>query len=113
MYLQYFDVYRLWWCQNWFIYSWIEKDLIACIRTYQRCYQPLQKSTMQFFGKIVSNANLNTLTILTKSSIWDGWLGTECFSAGEYNTAFKIQAEIFLWQQVKIESFWSLGQLIV
>ena len=66
-----------------------------------------------FFKKIVSNANLNTFTILAKSSIWDGWLDPEFASAAEYNTAFKTQAEIFLWQQVKMESFWSLGQLIV
>ena len=39
---------------------------------------------------------LNTLTILAKSFIWDAWLGPECAPAGEYNTAFKIQAEISL-----------------
>ena len=49
------------------------------------------------------------LTILAKNFIWDAWLGPECASAGGYNTAFKTQAEIFLWQQVKI----SLGQLMV
>ena len=53
------------------------------------------------------------LTILAKSSIWDAWLGPECASTGEYNTAFKIQTEVSLWHQVKMESFWSLGQLIV
>ena len=49
-----------------------------------------------FFEKIVSNVSLNTLIILAKISIWDGWLGPEFASAGEYNTAFKTQAEIFL-----------------
>ena len=28
---------------------------------------------------------------------------TTCGSAGGYNTAFKIQVEIFLWQQVKMK----------
>ena len=55
----------------------------------------------------------DTLTILAKSCIWDGWLGPKFASAGKYNTAFKTQAEIFFCQQVKMESFWSLGQLIV
>ena len=70
---------------------------------------------IEFFEKkkIVRNVNLNTLTILAKSSIWDAWLSPECASTGEYNTAFKIQAEVSLWHQVKMESFWSLGQLIV
>ena len=40
----------------------------------------MQISTMQFFEKIASNANLNTLII----------------SAGGYIIAFKIQAEISL-----------------
>ena len=53
------------------------------------------------------------LTILAKSSIWDASLGPACASAGVYNTAFKIQSEISLWQKVKMGSFWSLGQLIV
>ena len=43
----------------------------------------------------------------------DAWLVAECASEGGYNIAFKIQEEISLWQQVKIESFWSLSQLIV
>ena len=51
--------------------------------------------------------NINTLTILAKSSCWDAWLGPECASEGGYKTGFKIQVEISLWQQVKIESFWS------
>ena len=42
----------------------------------------------------------------------NAWLSPECASAGEYNTAFKIQVEISLPQQVKMDSFWSLGQLI-
>ena len=49
-----------------------------------------------------SNVNLNTLAILAKSSIWGAWLGLACASADGYNTAFKIQVEISLWQQVKI-----------
>ena len=53
------------------------------------------------------------LTILEKSSIWDAWLGPTCASAGGYNTTFKIQADISLLQQVKMESFWSIGQLNV
>ena len=57
---------------------------------------------MKFFEKIVSNTNLNTSRILANSSIWDGWLGPEFASAGEQNTAFTTQAEIFLWQQVKM-----------
>ena len=67
---------------------------------------------MEFFLKN-SNINLNTLTILAKSSIWGAWLGPACAFAGGDNTAFKIQAELFLWQEVKMESFWGLGQLIV
>ena len=47
--------------------------------------------------------NINTLTILAKSSSWDAWLGPECASDGGYKTGFTIQAEISLWQQVKIE----------
>ena len=70
---------------------------------------------MQFFFFFLknSNVNLNTLAILAKSSIWGAWLGLACASADGYNTAFKIQVEISLWQQVKMDSFWSLGQLIV
>ena len=62
-----------------------------------------------------SNVNLNTLAILTKSSIWGTWLGLACASADGYNTAFKIQVEISLWQPVKMDSFWNLVncQLIV
>ena len=76
----------------------------------------MQISTMEFSEKMSSNANLNTLTIylsltFVKSSIWDAWLGGEC--ALVYNTSLKIQAKILLWKQVKMESFWSLGQLIV
>ena len=48
-----------------------------------------------------------------KSTIWVAWQGPECISAGGYNTAFRIQAEMSLWQQVKMELFWSLGHLIV
>ena len=61
---------------------------------------------MEFFEKIVSNINLNTLTtILAKSSIWDACLGPKYAFAGGYNTALKIQAEISLWQPVKMLSF--------
>ena len=67
---------------------------------------------MKFFLKI-STVNLNALTVLAKSSIWGAWLGPARASIGGYNLVFKIQADIFLWQQVKMESFWSLGQLIV
>ena len=56
---------------------------------------------------------MNELTVLAKSSICDAWLNRECAYAGGYNTAFKIQAEKSFWQQVKMNSFWSLGQLIV
>ena len=66
-----------------------------------------------FLKKKNNNINLQTLNILAKSSIWDALLVPECVSAGGYNTAFEIQAEISLLQQVKMESFWSLGQLIV
>ena len=41
-----------------------------------------------------TNVNLNTLTILAKSCIWDFWLGQECASPGGFNIAFKIQAEM-------------------
>lgn len=51
----------------------------------------------------ISNANLNTLTIRAKSSVLDTWLGPECTSIGGHKTAFKIQAEIFFWQNVKTE----------
>ena len=57
-----------------------------------------------------SNVNIKTLTTFAKSSTWDAWLCPKSASAGEYKTAFKIQAEISLWQ---MESFWSLGQLVV
>ena len=55
----------------------------------------------------------NGLTILAKSSIWNAWLGPAFASAGGYKTAFKIHVEISLWEQVEMESFWSLGKLIV
>ena len=87
--------------------------LMNWTRTDERFYQALQVSAMHFFEKIVNSTNLNNLSILAKSSTGDAWLGPECTSAGEYITTFKIQAEISLWQQVKMESFWSLGLLIV
>ena len=43
---------------------------------------------------------LSMLTILTKSSTWDAWLGPAGASASRYNTAFKTQVGISLWQQV-------------
>ena len=58
------------------------------------------------FMKKNSTVNLNTLTILAKSSIWIAWVGRECASAGGYTIAFKIQAKIFFRQQVMVESFW-------
>ena len=42
---------HIWWCQNWFIYPWIEKKLIACIKTDQVYYRALQISMTEFFEK--------------------------------------------------------------
>ena len=67
---------------------------------------------MEFFEKIVSNTNFNTLTILTffNFNYFNFWTiapsempGPESVSG--YNAALKIQAKIFLWQQVKIGLF--------
>ena len=92
---------HIWRCQNWFVYSWIEKHLID--RTDQRYNWALQISTIDVFYKN-SNINLNTVIILTKISIWDVWMGPECASTGGSNKTFKIQAETSLWQQVKLYS---------
>ena len=92
--------------------AWEKFNYLLALEQSKRYYRALQIYKMESKKKN-STVNLSALTILTKSSIWSGWLGPACASAGAYNTAFKIQAEIFLWQQVKMESFWSLGQLIV
>ena len=59
-----------------------------------------------------STVDLNAVTILANSSILGTGLGPACASTGGYNTVFKIQVDLFLWQHIKMESFWSLGQLI-
>ena len=41
------------------------------------------------FLKKISNVDLNTLSFLSKVSIWDAWLSPACTSAGGSNTAFK------------------------
>ena len=40
-------------------------------------------------------------------------MGPKSVSAGGYNTAFKVQAEVSLLQQVKMRLSLNLGQLIV
>ena len=57
--------------------------LIACIRTDHRHYRALQISTMEFIFK-----NSNVCMFLA------------CTSAGGYNAALKIQAEISLLQHI-------------
>ena len=64
-------------------------------------------------GATLAFDGLNTSTAVVKSSIWGTWLGPACASTGGYNTAFKNQTDIFIWQQVKMKLFWSLGQLMV
>ena len=64
------SVFVIFWClhiwfQNWFIYSWIEKQLIACIRKDRSCYRALQISTKKFFQQN-SNVNLSASAILAK-----------------------------------------------
>ena len=56
------------WRQNWSIYSWIVKHLtiIACIRTCQRFIQGPSNINDETLAKIVSNVNLELLTILSK-----------------------------------------------
>ena len=44
---------------------------------------------------INSKVNINALIIIAKNSSWDAWPDPECASG--YKTAFKIQAEISLW----------------
>ena len=56
--------------------------------------------------------NLKTSTILSKSSIWDAWLGPECSSAGGFNKLFKIQVQRYLAPSKDV-IFRSSSQLIV
>ena len=61
-----------------------------------------------------SNFNLNALTILAKCSIWGAWLlGPACAPTGGYNTTLKIQADIFLWQQVQSKHRWNHFEVLV
>ena len=85
--------------------DWENIQLIDEIKTDQRGYLIPQISTIEFFWKN-SNINLNTLPTIAKSFICDAWLCPEYASEGEYNRTFKIQAqaEISLWQHVKMES---------
>ena len=64
----------------------------------------LQRSTMVLLAKIVSNANLKTLTILSKRFIFDAWLGPGRASADWYITVLKIQTNIWIILR-KTESF--------
>ena len=85
------------------MYSWIDKNLINCLHWSRSEVLSVPANICDGIFWKSSNVSLNTLTILANSSIWDAWLGPEFASAGGHNTAFKIQAEISLWQQVKIE----------
>ena len=50
-------------------------ELIACVRTGQKCNQSPQTSMMLLWTKIVRNVSLKALTILVKSLILDARLG--------------------------------------
>ena len=50
---------------------------------------------MVLLGKIVSNINLKTITILAKELILVALLGPGCVSADRYITCLKIQIEIY------------------
>ena len=51
--------------------------MLALEQIRSRCFQVLQISIMEYFEKMVSNADLNNLTILAKSCIWDAWRGPD------------------------------------
>ena len=66
----------------------------------------LQTSIVVLLTKTVSKINLETLTILAKRLILDGWLGPGRTSADCYITAIKIQMQLCIdGRQVKTESF--------
>ena len=73
----------IWWSQNFFIFSWIGKQLIACVRTAHRCNQSSSNIHDDSCGEAVNNINLKTLTILVKRLILDAWLSPGCASADD------------------------------
>ena len=86
--------------------------MIDCIRTGQWCYQALQAiSKMDFFEKIATLIWILELFLQKVPFEMPDWV-SECASA-EGHTAFKIQAELFLRQQVKMDIVWNLGQFTV
>ena len=74
-------------------YLLMDWETIASIRI-DKCYQALPTSLERF--EKTSNFNLDTSTILSKSPIWDAWLGPACSSTGGFNKLIKVQAQRYL-----------------
>ena len=98
--------------------------IIACIRRelllkyYWACHYLrwnfLKDSFLDWNFLKDSNFNLNALTILAKCSIWGAWLlGPACAPTGGYSTTLKIQADVFLWQQVQSKYRWNQFEVLV
>ena len=114
-----------WWRLNRFIFSWIGKHSIdqfniqlPAIDQVRDVSRALQTCTMDLFAKMVCKVNLKTLTIATKSSTLDAWMGQNVPLQTYYTSTkqfLKFKRRYLPYSKENIESFnqlspfWSLG----